>query len=600
VNSRALTSRTAEIVVVILTCAALGLIQVLIGGTRLIFSLPAYALLGAAGVVTVFLLRTQKPQPDQLCLLSSAIFFGYILTRAILSPVAYIARPDLYSVLGDLLVYLFIACICTSVRTRSWLLFFLVALALVQVGIGAIQFRDGNNFMLIPSLERFDYGRRASGFYVCPNHLAGLLEVLAIFCASVVCWSRFPNWSKLLIGYVGAVCVFGIVITGSRGGFASTVVGLAVFAGLSLIVLRPASRQLFWRAGGLAALVALAVASLTLFLIHQSDILMHRAQVISDSAQLRLDLWQAAIQQWKVQPWIGTGSGMYLYYGRLFRADRMQQDPVDAHNDYLHLLGEYGVVGGVLFLVFLFVHLRNGWKDFRRLGPERVNNVTGLLSDRLALNIGALASVAAYLVHSFVDFNLHIPANALLLAFVFGILANDVAQRREDRVQAKPSILWWRALLPILGVILAIQCWRLLPGEYFGERARTAVRDEHADAAFAFATRGLTSEKRNPNLYQYLASAEFARCDEISDSADRVQCNQAPLSALEKARVLAPHDRVILVQLALGYDAVGRYPEGEWAFYEARKWDPRSIYLNELYKFHLSQWRAESERHRAD
>jgi O-antigen ligase len=513
----------------------------------------------------------------------------------LISPVAYIARPDLYSVLSALVVYFFVASVCTSAKPRCWLIISLLALALVHVAIGAVQFREGNNFMLIPLLARSDYGARASGFYVCPNHLAGLLEVLTIFSISLVCWSRFPKWGKLLIGYGAAVCVLGIVLTGSRGGFASTVAGIAVFAGLSLIVLRPAGRQLFWRAGGVGALATLAVASSFLLLIHRSDVLLHRAQVMSDSAQLRLDLWHAAIQQWKVQPWIGTGSGTYLYYGRLFRVDRMQQDPIDAHNDYLHLLAEYGLVGGVLFVLFLSAHLRSGWKDFRRLGPKRVSDVTGLLSNRLALNMGALASVAAYMLHSFVDFNLHIPANVLLLAFVFGILANAGVRPESEDSPAPSSILGWRLLLPILGLVLAVQSYRLLPGEYFAERARTAVRDEHTDVAIVFAERGLTSETRNPNLYQYLASAQFARCDEISSSQDRVQCNQAPLSVLEKARALAPEDRVILVQLALAYDAVGRYPEGEWAFYEAQKWDPKSIYLNQIYKFHLSQWQTVSE-----
>ena len=50
-----------------------------------------------------------------------------------------------------------------------------------------------------------------------------------------------------------------------------------------------------------------------------------------------------------------------------------------------------------------------------------------------ALNLGALGALAAYLVHSFVDFNLHIPANVLLMAFVFGILTNaGVARESED------------------------------------------------------------------------------------------------------------------------------------------------------------------------
>src|SRR6516164_8246509 len=72
----------AEVVSVGIVACALGLIQVLIGGTRLIFSLPVYGLLAIVGLMSAMSLRTPKPQPAKLCLASSAIFFGYILTRA--------------------------------------------------------------------------------------------------------------------------------------------------------------------------------------------------------------------------------------------------------------------------------------------------------------------------------------------------------------------------------------------------------------------------------------------------------------------------------------------------------------------------------------
>jgi len=326
--------------------------------------------------------------------------------------------------------------------------------------------------------------------------------------------------------------------------------------------------------------------------VKRSDFLADRAQNALSTAPIRLDLWHAAIEEWKSRPLIGTGSGTYLYYGRMFRTERMQQDPIDAHNDYLHLLGEYGAVGGALFLFFLGAHLHNGWKNFQRLGPKRVVVSHNLLSTSLALNLGAIGSVAAYIVHSFVDFNLHIPANVLLLAFVFGVLANAGIQRETEDSIVPTSILWWRALLAGLGAFLAIQSVRLLPGEYFAEHARTALRDNQPDAAIRFTLRGLQTEKRNPFLYQYLASGKLTRCDSIASAGERASCYEDALSSLSKARELAPSDRTFLVPLAATYDALDRFAEAEWIFDEARHWDPRSIYLNELYRYHLSRWES--------
>jgi O-antigen ligase len=587
-----LIGRSVEILAVALLGAGLALAQILIGGTRLIYSLPSYAILAVVGLLTIFIFRRPKPRPAQLCLLSSAIFFGYILVRAFFSPVVYAARPDVYAVVGGLIVYWFIACFCTSAKLRASVLIGLLVLGVAHVLIGAIQFRDGNNFMLIPFLQRFDYGRRVSGFYVCPNHLAGALEVLGVFGLSLVCWSRFPTWSKLLIGYITAVSYAGVLLTGSRGGYASVVASLFVLAVLSLLVLRRAGTRLVWSIGGLSALAALIIGASAYLVVKKSDYLTERAQNPLSTASIRLDLWHAAIEEWKAKPVFGTGSGTYLYYGRMFRTERMQQDPIDAHNDYLHLLAEYGAVGGVLFLFFLGAHLHNGWKNFQRLGPKRVAVSNNLLSTSLALNLGALAAVAAYIIHSVVDFNLHIPANVLLVAFVFGVLANAGIQREAEDSIMPSWAQWWRALLPATGAFLAIQCVRLLPGEYFAEHARTAQRDNQTEAAIDFALRGLTTEHKNPYLYQYLSSAEFTQCDSMSDDHARVACYQNPIAALEKARALTPQDRNLLVKLGLAYDVVGRHAEAEWMFYDAKQWDPKSIYLEEIYKYHLSRWRT--------
>jgi len=591
VKEAGLIGRSTEVLAVALVAAALVLIQILIGGTRLIYSFPSYAILALVALLTLFLLRQPRPRPAHICIITCAIFFGYILVRAFFSQVVYTARSDIYSVIGGLIVYWFIALICTSAKSRAWIVIALLALALVHVLIGAVQFRDGNNFMLIEFLQRVDYGRRASGFYVCPNHLAGALEVIAIFGTSLVCWSRFPTWSKLLIGYATGVCYVGILLSGSRGGYASAMTSLLVFAVLSLLILRRVGARLFWSIGGIGALAALIIGGSALLFIKKSDYLADRAHNALSTAPVRRDLWHAAIEEWKTSPLFGTGSGTYLYFGRMFRTERIQNDPVYAHNDYLHLLAEYGVVGGALFLLFLAAHLWNGWKNFQRLGPKRVAASNQLLSNSLALNLGALGALAAYIVHSFVDFNLHIPANVLLMAFAFGILTNAGIARGLEDSRVQMSILPWRTVLILTGIFLVVQSVRLLPGEYFAEHARSTLRNNQFDEAIRFALRGLEAEKQNPFLYQYLASAKLTRCDLRSDPAEKTSCYEDALAALQKARELAPPDRNLLVPLAATYDALKRFSEAEWIYYEARYWDPKSIYLNEVYKYHLSRWR---------
>ena len=582
----------AEIFCAFLLAAAFATIQVLIGGTRLLFSLPAYGLLGIMGLVAIFSYRRPKPQPHRLCLITTALFFGYVIGRAVLSPVPYLARADLYSVLSALVVYFFIACIFTESKRRISLVIFLLGLGMVHVVIGAIQFRNDNNFMLISFLQRYDYDRRASGFYVCPNHLAGLLEVLAIFGLSIICWSRGPNWGKMILGYVVGVCYLGVLLTSSRGGYLSTVTSLAVFAALSLAILRRSSSRIFWGISG-AGLVGAVIIAVTIFSgVKKSDFLSGRAQTIFEVKNVRLDMWQAALEQWRLQPFFGTGSGTHLFYGRQFRSDRVQRDAVYVHNDYLHLLAEYGLLGIALFFVFLGSHLRNGWKNFKRLGPKRVAVSHRLTSGGMALQVGGLSAVSAYIVHSIFDFNLHIPANVLLLALVFGILANAGTLRETEPTAPKKSVFQWRLVLPAIGIILAVQCVRLLPGEYFAERSRTALRDDQPASSVFFALKGLAWEKQNPNLYQYLGNARAGLGDRMPDPVARLSFYEAATQAFEKGRALAPRDTTFAINLGFTYDELGRFEEGEWMFNEALELDPNSLAIQEIYEAHLERWRT--------
>jgi hypothetical protein len=341
----------------------------------------------------------------------------------------------------------------------------------------------------------------------------------------------------------------------------------------------------------MSLIAAVAIGAAGIFLFAKSDYLTARARNLIDKENVRIDLWHAAVEQWKLQPFVGTGSATYLYYGRQFRTARMQREAVWVHNDYLQLLAEYGVVGTSLFVVFLGMHLCNGWKNFRRLGPERVAESSSVLSDNFALNLGAICAVSAYIVHSFVDFNLHIPANVLLLAFVFGLLANAGMQRAAELSAPAPSLLRWRLALPVIGLIVLIQCVRLLPAEYCAEHARTAIRDDQADSTVQFAERGLKTEHRNPYLYQYLGAARLQQTGLIKDPLARANLYNEALDAFAKAHALAPRDEEFVLALASVYDSLSRFTQSESLYQEALRLDPRSIYTKQAYDAHVGKWR---------
>jgi O-antigen ligase len=95
------------------------------------------------------------------------------------------------------------------------------------------------------------------------------------------------------------------------------------------------------------------------------------------------------------------------------------------HNDYLEALAETGVPGALCcawFLAVLFIESVKGLKD---LGG----------SFGAALNLSGLVGCCGLFVHSLVDFNLHIPANALL----FFVSAHMATARLQASAPGTPE-----------------------------------------------------------------------------------------------------------------------------------------------------------------
>ena len=326
--------------------------QVLIGGARLLYSIPAGVLLALAALVSLWPQARASHATRTGCVWATALFCLYLAVRDWLSPVDYLARPDFLILAGSLVIYLLVAVFLERSKFRLWLFFAMLGMAVCHAAVGAVQFKRGDQFMLLPWIHRTDDWWRASGFYISPNHFAGLVEVMALMSLSVVVWSDLKTSSKIVIGYLGVCCLMGLALSGSRGGYLSFSLGLLAFAALSMAAYRLGRHgrlapTLF---AGLGVLILLGVAGW--LLMGQSGVLKARVAAIHDPENMRWFLWRAALEQFRLQPLWGTGSGTFLYYGRMFRAANVQNDPIYAHNDYLHLLAEYGVAGAARFLLF--------------------------------------------------------------------------------------------------------------------------------------------------------------------------------------------------------------------------------------------------------
>jgi len=308
-------------------------------------------------------------------------------------------------------------------------------------------------------------------------------------------------------------------------------------------------------------------------------------------------MWKAALVQHQIQPWTGTGSGTYIYYGRQFRSPKVQNDPIHVHNDYLELLAEYGIIGAIVCSSFVLFHLFAGLAGVRRIVDDHLRPIRETTGNHLALVIGAWSGIAALLLHSIVDFNLHIPANTLIVGILFGILASP-AGRPSPAVVGAPSTPtpvpahgWLRWVVPAISAgLLALALWRL-PGEVLAERARVALRDDHYAEALALAEQGLTWEKQNPNLYSYVGEAKHYLTLQAPDEASGRILHYESAAAYRKALQLFPRDTGLLLKLGQSLDLLGRFSDATDIYARAFQGDPNFGNVYAYYGRHLQMQR---------
>jgi O-antigen ligase len=284
-------------------------------------------------------------------------------------------------------------------------------------------------WMRLPLLGGWIYGP-----YVNHNHYAGLMELLVPIPLVIAVSHLAHEKTRVAAGIAAAVMVGTIFLSGSRGGM------LAIFVELAALgVLLSRQKRGVRIALGVGAF-AVVLVSLLVWLGGKE--LTTRVTSISTEARgeisggMRLNIDRDATKMFAHRPVLGWGLGTFPVVYPQFRSFYTNFFVNEAHNDYLQLLAEMGVFGFATMAWFLFILFR----QVRVKTHKWTSDVSGAVT--LACSLGVLG----ILIHSFVDFNLQIPANAALFYVFCGIVgAPSLLQRSRKR---KPLVTDEEELLP--------------------------------------------------------------------------------------------------------------------------------------------------------
>lgn len=407
--------------------------------------LPLGALLGFAGLVVLQLLPGLGPNGGMLSI------DPFHTRRYLLTTLLYLG--------GWLLVLL-------TVNTRERaekLLAALLAAGVLQALGAVLLYSAGGHYELW--YAQFDQGSRATGTFVNPDHLAGYMELTlsaglgwllaqlgngqadphAHWRTRVVAGLAFVMSGKMLLRLLLVVLVITLVMTHSRMGNGAFFIAMGLTGALVALRSQRLRRPALW-------LVA-SMAVVDLFIVGQWVGLERVVQRLQDTAEASSDAIagfglanaqppreESLAQRWEVprlslqlvaeKPVLGHGGGTYYTAFPPLKRAGLPWHWDHAHNDYVQVACDMGLLGLALGLA---VGVATAWRAAQLLrdNVHRVNRGLGVAATMALCTLG---------LHSMVDFNLHIPANALtftvILAAVWALPGAQNGRQRKTRQRA--------------------------------------------------------------------------------------------------------------------------------------------------------------------
>lgn len=281
-----------------------------------------------------------------------------------------------------------------SIRQFTW---FLISLGFAVSLFAIIQhFTFNGKLYWTVSLP---VGAGPFGPFVDCDHFAGFVELTAPLGLALLFFrSRRTEQVTLLLLFT-IVPIGALILTASRGGIICFALEFVLLAFLSRAH-QIGKKQLL----GTAAIAL--VAGTFIIWLGVSNAIQRFEQLTHEgiARELRVSIYSDTLRIIHDHPWVGTGLGtlaaVYPRYASFYNGLTVDH----AHNDFLELLANAGVIGGLCALLFIGLFLQKSLKYFVITQTNSVRAVTA----------GSSVACFGLLMHSVVDFNLQIPSNALI------------------------------------------------------------------------------------------------------------------------------------------------------------------------------------------
>ncbi|MDL1987935.1 MAG: O-antigen ligase family protein [Deltaproteobacteria bacterium] len=257
-----------------------------------------------------------------------------------------------------------------------------------------------------------------SSTYGNHNHLAGYME-MAIPLILGLFLTGLRGGRLILMIFLVFIMLTALILSLSRGGWIGSLIGL-VFMAIALVTNRHFrnKRLIAALAGGFLALALVVLASTPV--VERIRTFEQKKEIPNLSA--RVTVWNGVVDMILDHPLLGTGPGTFATVFTQYQPQGLLYRNFMAHNDYLHFTSELGLPFFAIIVWIIIVLYKKGF--------QKLKNSSRLVR---GITVGAMAGITAILIHSISDFNLHIPANALLFTVLAALVAAPLPQENSNK-----------------------------------------------------------------------------------------------------------------------------------------------------------------------
>jgi O-antigen ligase len=538
------------------------------------------------GVMLLWVLRIcSSPKPQLLwppvCWVVLA-FLIYAIARYLTADIEYVARQEMIQVL--VCAFLFFAIVNNLYRQEFSQV---ISFTLIFLAMGISCYAVFQFFTHSPHVWNYDalYPGRGTGTFISPNNLAAFLEMILPLVVAYILAGRVTPVTRILLGYSALVIAAGIVVTFSRGGWAACAAALLALLGILIFHRQhrlPALLLLVLLIGGVIFTAKYLTRTAT-FIQREKSSGMDVGHV---ELELRSDLWLAAAEMWRDNFWWGTGPAHYNYRFPEYRTERIQAQPDRAHNDYLNLLADWGTTGGIVTLAGMAVFCAGLWQTRKKVRRVEWGFGNGQ-SNRFAFFIGAASGLFALALHSIVDFNLHIPANAILGVTLLALLSSNLRFVTEKFWLNLRLPLKVFATLSLIGGIFYLSVQEIRRSHETLWLARAESLPNFSPEKAAALEKAFAAEPQN--FETAYAIGECYRTQSFEGGQDSDELAKAAMQRFSRGMKLNPYDSYNYLRYGMCLDWLERHDEAAPFFNRADAYDPNSYFIAANIGWHYVQ-----------